>query len=224
MDGVTAAVALMCGGARWPLRSPGPLAVAVPARPGRDDLAGVLAGLYGRRLVVCGTDADLAAVALRLLRTELLATVAVGYVASAAPSAVARLWGLPVVPAHAAAVALGAPLRPVPLLRDDAGGVLVGHGAVRAVCGVAYCDDELVLRGAATRLEVTPDPLHGLLVRVVQRHLLRRRVRVAEGRAVQLGCRPTEVVHDGMVDRIRDRWTWYRHTEDLQLAGARYLG
>jgi hypothetical protein len=26
------------------------------------------------------------------------------------------------------------------------------------------------------------------------------------------------------VDRIRDRWTWYRHTEDLQLAGARYLG
>lgn len=221
VDGTTAAVVLTCGGSRWPLRSPGPTAVAVPARPGRDDLAGVLAGLDGRRLVVCGTDADLAAVVLRLLRTELLATVPVGYVGSGAPSAVARLWELPVVPTDAAAVALGAAPRPVPLVRDDAGGVLVGHGVVRAVHGVAYCDDEPVLRGAAARLEVTPDPRHGLLVRVVQRRLLGRRVRVAAGRAVQLGCRPTEVVRDGVPDRIRDRWTWYRHTEDLRLAGAR---
>ncbi len=220
-DGAIASVALVCGGARLPLRSPGLTAVAVPARPGRDDLADVLDGLDGRRLVVCGTDADLAAVVLRLLRTELLPTVPVGYVASEAPSAVARLWGLPVAPADAAAVALGAAPRPVPLLRDDAGGVLVGLGAVRAVRGVAYCDDEPVLRGAATRIEVTPDPRHGLLVRVVSRRLLRRRVRVAAGRAVQLGCRPTEVVRDGVPDRTRDRWTWYRHTEDLRLAGAR---
>ena len=221
MDGATAAVALVCGGARWPLHSPGATAVAVPARPGRDVLAEVLAELGGRRLVVCGTDADLAAVVLRLLRTELLATVPVGYVASAAPSAVTRLWGLPVVPADAAAVALGDAPRPVPLVRDDAGGVLVGHGEVRAVRGVAYCDDEPVLRGSATRLEVMPDPQHGLLVRVLSRRLLRRRVRVTAGRAVQLGCRPTEVVRDGVPDRIRDRWTWYRHTEDLRLAGAR---
>ena len=80
---------------------------------------------------MCGTDADLAAVVLRLLRTELLATVPVGYVASAAPSAVTRLWGLPVLPTDAAAVALGGASRSVPLVplvRDDAGGVLVGHG------------------------------------------------------------------------------------------------
>lgn len=220
MDGVTTAVALVCGGARWPLRSPGLFTVAVPARPAQDAFADLLAGLDGRRVVVCGTDADLAAVVLRLLRAELLATVPVGYVASAAPSAVTRLWGLPVVPADAAAVALGAAPRPVPLVRDDAGGVLVGHGVVRAVRGVAYCDDEPVLRGAATRLEVTPDPRHGLLVRVVSRRLLRCRVRVTAGRAVQLGCRPTEVVRDGVPDRIRDRWIWYRHTEDLRLAGA----
>jgi len=210
-------VAVTCGDARWPVPGGGVPVTAVPARPGRDDLAGVLASLDGRRLVVCGTDADLAAVALRLQRDGLLATVPVGYVPSSPTSAVARLWGLPVVPADAAAVALSADPDPVPLLRDDAGGVLVGHGVLRAVLGVAYCDDDLVLRGPATRIEVVPNPGHGLLVRVVRRRLLGRRVRVAAGRAVQLGCLPTVVIRDGVPHRTRDRWTWYRHTEDLRL-------
>lgn len=191
---------------------------AVPARPGREELDEPLTGLGGRRLVVCGTDADLAAVLLRLLRTSLLGAVPVGYVPSSATSAVARLWGLPVVPAAAASLALCGEPDPVPLVRDDAGGVLVGLGVVRPLQGVAYCDDEVVLRGQASRLEVAPDRALGLAVRVVRRGLLgRRAVRQAAGRAVQLGCAPTDVWRDGVADRTTDRWTWYRHTQDWQL-------
>ena len=211
------AVLLTCGSARWPgAEVVGPVTV-VPARPGREQLDEPLAGLDGRRLVVCGTDADLAAVLLRLLRTSSLG-VPVGYVPSSATSAVARLWGLPVVPGSAAELALhGRPDR-VPLVRDDAGEVLVGLGVVRPLQGVAYCDDEVVLRGRASRLEVAPDREFGLVVRVVRRGLLGRRVvRQAAGRAVQLGCVPTDVWRDGVADRTTDRWTWYRHTENWQL-------
>ena len=217
MDVSVHAVVLTCGDFRWPLPAVGVSIRSVPARPGRDDLADVLDSLDGHRLVVCGTDADLAAVVLRLLRTERLSAVSVGYVPSSASSAVARLWTLPVVPADAAAVALGADPDPVPLLRDDTGGVLVGRGVVRTVHGVAYCDDDLVLRGSASRIEVVPDLQHGLLVRVVRPGLLGRRVQQAAGRAVQLGCLPTAVLRDGVAARTTDRWTWYRHTEDLRL-------
>jgi hypothetical protein len=188
----------------------------MPARPGRAELDPLLAGLDGRHLVVCGTDADLAAVLLRLLRTDVLRSVPVGYVPVAA-SAVAQLWGLPTDLSAAADSALHGDPDRVPLVRDDAGGVLIGHGVVAPVDGVAYCDDEVVLRGRASRLEVTPDREFGLIVRVVRRGLPVRRVRRAAGRAVQLGCQPTDVWRDGVVDRTTDRWTWYRHTEDWYL-------
>lgn len=213
---VADAVVLTCGDARWPGPAAGVRTVAVPSRPGREELARVLAGLDGRRLVVCGTDADLAAVVLRLLRTESLATP-VGYVPSSAASVVADRWAMRTSPAAAVAVALYGQPDPVPLLRDESGGVLVGLGVIRPVQGVAYCDDQVVLRGQASRLEVTPDPQRGLLVRVVRRRLLRRRVRIAAGRAVQLGCAPTEVRRDGVASPTPERWTWYRHTEDLRL-------
>ncbi|MGH3833485.1 MAG: hypothetical protein ACRDRS_24130 [Pseudonocardiaceae bacterium] len=222
---------LKCGSALWPgvdgLRAG--CVVTVPARPGREELSEILAGLDGRRLVVCGTDADLAAVLLRLLRTEAVGTVPVGYVPSCASSAVARLWGLPTAPAAAAALALrGEPDR-VPLVRDDSGGVLVGLGVVAPLDGVAYCDGEVVLRGRAARLEVAPDRALGLVVRVVRPGLFGlpglgglpelggRRARQVAGRAVQLGCQPTGVWRDGVAERTTDRWTWYRHTEDWLL-------
>jgi hypothetical protein len=213
---VVGAVVLSCGSARWP-GAEGLAVTAVPARPGREELGEILAGLDGRRLVVCGTDADLAAVLLRLLRTDVVGVVPVGYVPCSTSSAVARLWGLPTVPAQAADLALrGEPDR-VPLVRDDSGGVLVGLGVVKPLDGVAYCDDEVVLRGRALRLEVAPDRALGLVVRVVRGGLLRRRVRCVAGRAVQLGCQPTDVWRDGVAERTTERWTWYRHTEDWQL-------
>lgn len=213
------AVVLACGAAQWPGVLPDAVSVSpVPSPPEREDLGGVLASLDGRRLVVCGTDADLAAVLLRLLRSGATAAVPVGYVPASGSSAVARLCGLPAAPAAAAQTALHGEPRPMPLVRDDAGGVLVGLGVIAPVRGIAYCDDAVVLRGRAARLEVQPDPQQGLVVRVLRRGLLGYRVcQASAGRAVQLGCAPTGVWRDGVAGRTTDRWTWYRHTEDWLL-------
>lgn len=188
---------------------------SVPSRPGKAELAPVLDGLSGR-LVITGSDADLAAAVLRLLRTERLTSVPVAFVPRGAASRVAQLWRLPSDPARALEVALHGEVDPVPLVRDDAGGVLVGRGEFRRVRGVAYCDDDRVLRGKAARLVVTPDSEHGLEVQLAGGML--RRDRVARGRAFQLGCLQARPVLDGVPHpRTVSRWTWYRHTEDLRL-------
>ena len=194
--------------------------VRVTSRPGKADLDPVLQRLDGQRLVVVGTDADLAAVVLRLLRAERLADVPVGFVPSAA-SRVAQLWGLPRDPGRAAELALAGDIDPLPLIRDDVGGVLVGAGVIRGVRGVAYCDDEVALRGQAGRIEVTPDPTGGagLLVEVTKTSLFGKRTTSFHGRAFQLGSVPTTVVRDDVAhDRLVSRWTWYRHTQDLRAA------
>jgi len=209
----------------WVGALPAPLhadvpARAVPAQPGREELAPLLTpeGPAPTRVVVAGTDADLAAVVLRLLRTERLAEVEVAYLPTDPESAVADLWGLPTDPSAAAGLARhGEPDR-VPLVRDDAGGVLLGRGELRPIRGVVWCDDQLVLRGQANRLVVTPSAPSGVEVRAVRRGLLGRRVHAALGRAVQIGCLPTAVVCDGVPHpRPVSRWTWYKHTEDLRL-------
>ncbi|MFD4674646.1 hypothetical protein ACFWNN_33330 [Lentzea sp. NPDC058450] len=190
--------------------------VAVPARPGKDH---VDQHLDASRLVVVGTDADLAAVALRLLRKEKLGSVALGYV-PVADSSVAALWGLSTDQGRALDVALNGDVDPVPLVRDDVGGVLMGLGVLSPVRGVGYSDADNVLRGQASRVECTPDPDGGLglQIRIVNKRLIGSKVRVSRPRAFQLGCLPTTVTLDGVKHpRPMDKWTWYRHTEDLRL-------
>ncbi|HWN34299.1 MAG TPA: hypothetical protein VNP03_16235 [Pseudonocardia sp.] len=213
----------------WTAELPAPLhaeveARALPARPDRTELDPLLTPTdepTPTRLVVAGTDADLAAVVLRLLRIERLAEVAVAYLPADPDSAVAATWGLPTAPAAAAALAYyGEPDR-VPLVRDDAGGVLLGRGELRPLRGVVYCDDRLVLRGQANRLVVTPAAPVGVDVRASRVGLfglLGRRTHAAFGRAVQIGCLATTVLVDGVPHpRPVTRWTWYKHTEDLRL-------
>ncbi|MBB4969492.1 hypothetical protein F4559_006851 [Saccharothrix violaceirubra] len=190
----------------------------VPSRPGKADVDSILSDLGDLRLVVAGTDADLNAVVLRLLRTELLGEVPVGYVPLEEDSAVADLWGLPTDPGRALDLALAGEPDPVPLVRDDVGGVLVGRGVLGPVRGVGYADDTVVLRGQASRLEVRPDRELGLVVSVIHKRLFGNRVRETAGRAFQLGCLPLHVVSDGITHpRALNKWTWYRHTEDLRL-------
>ncbi|CAA9439959.1 MAG: hypothetical protein AVDCRST_MAG66-3880, partial [uncultured Pseudonocardia sp.] len=94
------AVLLVCGDQeRLPLHGrrrapavPGVPVVALPARPERAEVDAVLVG-GPRRVIVQGTDADLAAVVLRLLRTERLG-IEVAHL-PAGRSAVATLFGLP---------------------------------------------------------------------------------------------------------------------------------
>jgi hypothetical protein len=186
----------------------------VPARPGKDDVDALLKGLGDTRLVVLGTDADLAAVVLRLMRREALANVSVGFVPTE-DSAVLAQWG---VYNNAVEVALYGEVDPVPLVRDDAGGVLLGLGEIGATRGVGYCDDTPVLRGRASAIEVTPGP-RGVVVRVIHRGLLGKRLREYQGRAFQLGSLPVRPVRDGdAYPRPMTRWTWYKHTEDLRAA------
>jgi hypothetical protein len=218
--------------------------VAVPAQPGRADVDPLLTDAL-RRLVVAGTDADLAAVLVRLLRRDRL-DVELAYVPADRRSVVARLWGLPHGP-DAVELARAGVARPAPLVRDDTGGVLLGRGEIRgttgSVHGEAYCDGLLVLRGSARRLIVTPwvdaapssggiaEPTPpGVAVRASRWGALpdgrerpvppaaRAGRGAAVGRAVQFGCLPATVVHDG-VDHPRPvtRWAWYRHVADWLL-------
>lgn len=193
---------------------------ALPAKDVVDPLLAELAELDGARLLVHGSDADLAAVVLRILRKDRLGEVTLGYLPADPASRIARLWGLPTELGAALRVARGDGPVGVPLLRDDVGGVLLGHGLISPVKGSAYCDDTHVLKGAATRLEVSPDPAggEGLVVRVRRRGLFGRRTIVQPGRALQLACEPATVLRDGVPHaRLMEKWTWYRHTADLRL-------
>ncbi len=198
------------------LRACSPAAVhTVGPRPGKtvDPL------LTGRVLAV-GDDADLAAVALRLLRKNLLATVELAY-ATVAPTPVTRLHGLPTGPG-AVTLACSGNAADVPLVRDDVGGVLLGLGELGPIThGTVYVDEHRVLRGSADRLCVVPDPGKGLAVTVRQRRVagvFGPRPTTTPGRAVQIGMAPTTVRSDGREHpRPMDRWTFYRHTEPLRL-------
>jgi hypothetical protein len=188
----------------------------VPEFPDRAAITPVLASLGDRRLVIRGSDASLAAIVTRLLRAEALEKTIVGFLPDR-DSEVAALWRMSTDPDEALRVALTGEVDPVPIVRDDAGGVLVGRGELHGVRGVAYCDDARILRGQASKLIVTPDRA-GLAVTVVQRGLLGKKVRTTVGRAMQLGCLESVVLKDGVPhSRPVTKWTWYEHTAKLRL-------
>jgi hypothetical protein len=191
---------------------------AVGPRPGRD-----IDRLLDGRVLVVGDDADLAAVTVRLLRKDLLGSVDLAY-ATAEPTPVTRRHRLPTGTAAVALARTGA-VRDVTLVRDDVGGVLLGEGELGPIrSGTVYVDDRRVLRGAAERIRVVPDPARGLAVTVEQRRVagvFGPRPRTTPGRAVQIGCAPTTVRVDGRAyPRPMDRWTFYKHTEPLRLVRA----
>lgn len=206
--------------------------LAVPERPGRPDVDPVLDGpALGRtsdegRLVVAGTDADLAAVLVRLLRRERL-DVPLAFL-PVASSAAAQVWGLPTERAAALDVVRDGVPGPAPLLRDDRGGVVAGAHVVGPFDGVVYCDAHEVLRGDAAGLVVRPDPdggpaeVGGVAVTVSgRRRLAGLRPGVehaARGRAATIGCAPAALRRDGVdEDRPLERRSWYRHTVDWTL-------
>lgn len=221
-----AAVTLICGDEVWPLGHPPAPAWSVSRRPDKAELAPVIddpSFADVKRVIVCGDDSDLAAVARRLLQKDRL-DVEVAFVPSATAftSVVCRLYDLPLLPEKAAYFAQVGNAGPVPLIRDDSGGVLLGMGVLSPVEGTAYCDEELILRGTLEAIEVYPDPDHGLLVKTIRGRNLRKRrlsagVKVFHGRALQLGLEPTTVLRDGAPGETPDKWTWYRHTADLLL-------
>ncbi|WP_156365180.1 hypothetical protein [Sciscionella sediminilitoris] len=179
------------------------------------ELSGPLSGkadidpaLDVERLVVHGTDADLAAVAIRLLRKGKLQHIAVAYLPSGESEVAVR--------AHPDTVRTAA-VTSIPLIRDDHGGVVVGAASAQVTGATVYCDSTAVLYREAGTVLVRPG---GAGVEVTVRRRFRR-TRTATGRAVQFGCAPCQPVTDGQPHpRPLERWSWYRHTEDLRLVTA----
>ncbi|MGV0790572.1 peptidase M50 [Mycolicibacterium sp. XJ1819] len=149
-----------------------------------------------RRLVVVGSDADLAATLTRLMRTGRL-DVEVGHVR--------RRW-------QARRVLNGTATR-VPLIRDDTGTVIVGAAEWRGdpLHGEAVVDDTVLFDGEVSGVRIEPtSTMPGLRAAVIGR----RPRRWAVGRAAQLGTSGATVVRDGVAaPRQVKRSTFYRHTE-----------
>lgn len=199
---------------RAALAACGPVPVEfVGPRPGK-----AIDPLLAGRIVVIGDDLDLSGVVLRLLRTDRLGDVIVGY-ATGSATAVTTLWSLP-TGAAALQLALTGDPDLIPLVRDDVGGILLGSGSVSPVRGTVYVDEKKVLAGPAAGILVEPNDEKGLLATVVPRRILglRRRSTSWPGRVVQIGTTPAEVVSDGRSHgRQMDRWTFYKHTAPLRL-------
>lgn len=180
------------------------------------------------RIVVIGELSHLAAVVQRLLRRGLLGApdsdpapdLSVGYVPMR-PDELSHRRGLPVGPG-AVELACDGTARPIPLLRDDAGGVLLGIGQVQNPDATVYVDEHRVLAGPADRLVVRPGDEGGVAVTVerARRFGLPPRRATTAGRAVSIGFRQPSTVNSDGVDRPRPaaRWTWYAHVHPLPLA------
>jgi hypothetical protein len=151
-----------------------------------------------RRLVVVGSDADLAAVLSRLMRTELL-DVEVAHLRN-------RLGGRR---------ALSGTARRIPLIRDDTGTALVGAAlwlpasGASTIHGEGVVDDTVLFDGEALGVRIEPTvQMPGLRATV-----LGGRRRWVTGRAAQLGTTGARVQRDGVTGaRGVKRSTFYRHT------------
>lgn len=175
--------------------------------------------LLSGRIAIVGTDAELAAVVKRLIRTDTMDAVEIAFL-PVGESMFARRQVLP-RGARAARLALLGEPDPVPVLRDDRGGVLVGVASISVVNGTVYVDENRVLSGEAKALTVQPDPERGLLVNVLFRKfgVLGKRTVTQPGRAVEIGLRrPATVIADGHERATEvDKWTYYTHTSKLRL-------
>jgi diacylglycerol kinase family enzyme len=135
-DAVEAAVAVLRSGAE----------VTVAATAGEDELLEAVSGFGDRRPVVIGGDGSVHA-AVRALDTAgaLDPGTPVGIIPRGTGNDLARTLGLPLDPAEAAAAVLTGAPRPLDLVRDDAGGLVVnavhvGMGALAGAEAVRFKD------------------------------------------------------------------------------------
>jgi hypothetical protein len=173
-----------------------------------------------RRVIVVGSDADLATVLTALLRAETL-DVEIGFVARHRSSAT-RAYRL--APGRRGARrALKRIARRVPLIRDDTGHAIAGtamwRGADGLLHGEAVVDDTTLFDGDVGWLRIEPmATMPGLRAAVVTARGDTRRW--VTGRAAQLGTTGARVTRDGVRDeRTVKRSTFYRHVKGWLLVG-----
>ena len=156
-----------------------------------------------RRVAVLGSDADLAAVLTRLMRSERLDVE------------VAHVRGGPLSWLRARR-AISRPAHRVPLIRDDTGTALVGSASwlppagAEKLRGEAVVDDVALFDGEVSGVRIEPTPtMPGLRATLIGGP----RRRWVSGRAAQLGTTGAAVVRDGAPGRREvQRSTFYRHT------------
>ncbi len=173
-----------------------------------------------RRLIVVGSDADLATVLTALLRADAL-DVEIGFVADHR-SAATRAYGL-AAGRRGARRALRGTARRVPLIRDDRGHAIAGTAMWRGVDGLlqgeAVVDDTTLFDGDVAWVRIEPTgTMPGLRAAVV---IARGdRGRWVTGRAAQLGTTGAVVTRDGVAaQRSVVRSTFYRHVRGWLLVG-----
>jgi hypothetical protein len=165
-----------------------------------------------RRLVVAGTDADLAAVLTRMLRAERL-DIEVAFVPRRRTRAT-RVYRL-TAGWRAARRARRGTARRVTLVRDETGSVIVGRAGWappedgQLLLGEAVVDDTQLFDGHVGGAYVEPTlAMPGL------RATVRGSRRWLAGRAAQLGSTGVVVIRDGVqAPRAARRSTFYRHVE-----------
>ena len=183
-----------------------------------EDIAG--AACDYRRLIVVGSDADLATVLTALLRAETL-DVEVGFV-SAHRSAATRAYRL--APGRRGARrALWGSAQRVPLIRDDTGHAIAGaamwRGADGLLHGEAVVDDTTLFDGDVAWVRIEPiAAVPGLRAAVVTARGMSGRW--VTGRAAQLGTTGAVVSRDGVAaERPVRRSTFYRNVKGWLLVG-----
>ena len=107
------------------------------------------------RVIVIGSDAALSAVLTRMMRGDYL-WAEVGFVPTDEQSTAAKNWGLPPLTSEgnldaALSLALTAPAKPVPLIRNDAGLAVAGAATIaewtdEEITGEIIVDDDVLLR------------------------------------------------------------------------------
>jgi hypothetical protein len=169
-----------------------PLPLRGLAIVGLDDIAD------HRRVIVVGSDADLASVLTHLLKADRL-DIEVGH---------ARGW-------WSARRARDGAARRVPLIRDETGTVIVGAAEWTGIDGQplhgeAVVDDTVLFDGEVPGVRIEPTmTMPGLRASASGRGR-----RWVAGRAAQLGTTGARVVRDGVPGpRPVRRSTFYRHTE-----------
>lgn len=214
-------IVIRCGSAPVPTVLGEHPRIEVSEVPGKDEINRALAEVgTHRRLLICGTDASLAALLTRLMRSENL-DVEIAYVAEDV-TPVTRTYGLPTGSA-AAKLGVQGEARELPLIRDETGTVLVGEATVtgprgEVLVGEAYADDTKVFSGEVDTLTVRPSPeLPGVRATADRPRKLRRQ-RWVEARAVQVGTPAGQITRDGITGRRAvKRTSFYRHTEPWRL-------
>ena len=214
-------IVIRCGSAPVPTVLGEHPRIEVSEAPDKDEVNRALAEVgTRRRLLLCGTDASLAALLTRLMRTENL-DVEVAYIAEDSTPAT-RIYGLP-TGSEAAKLGVQGVARELPLVRDETGTVLVGEATVTGpggepLVGEAYADDNRVFSGEVATLTVrTSSEMPGVRATSDRRRWLRRRHWYA-ARAVQVGTPAGLITRDGVTARRAvKRTTFYRHTEPWRL-------